>query len=229
MVEAYDLQPSLRSGMKKIIWSWLFAVTAILITTGETQRVLSYVLSPDKNFSVKIIDSALPAADPYTGFCTLVLEHHGKVVSEYPTIGYLLNAFWDPNGALVAINNRRGISGDYLWIVSLKDGKAVKTPDDAGEQAIAGRAAKQYPECDPRALDTSLTEALGWKSPSDLIVRTRLLFNKKTIAIDRTAVYRIDDEKIVLVREDFQRIQWPPAPGMTPAYYSSPVPAEISK
>jgi hypothetical protein len=177
---------------------------------------------------VKIVNSALPGADPYTGFFTLVLQNQGKILSEYPTIGYLLNAFWSPNGVSVAVNNRRGIDGDYLWVFSLKDGKALKKPDDGQAKAIADSASKKFPECDPRALDGSLTETLGWRNSIELVVQTRLFFHKKTTAINRTAVYRIDGDKLILASEEFARVEWPPSPGVTPTYYSAPVWADIA-
>jgi hypothetical protein len=214
--------------MKKLICPLLLAATA-LMASAEPEHVVSEISSPDRRFSVKIIDRVMPGADSYTGFFTLVLQQHDNILSEHPTIGYLMNAFWSPDETLVAINNRRGIGGDYLWVLSLKDGKALKTPDDAAANAIAGKASTHCAGCDPRALDASLTETLGWKNATELVVRTRLLFEKKTIAIDRVALYRAEDDKLVLVSEKFERIQWPPTPKATPMYYSPPVPAETPK
>src|SRR5712692_10131172 len=102
--------------MRKVICCWLIAGVAASIARTDTYRPSTEIFSPDRRFSVKIIDTALPGSDPYTGFFTIVLQNQGKILSEYPTIGYLINLFWSPGGTSVAVNNRRGIDGDYLWI-----------------------------------------------------------------------------------------------------------------
>lgn len=201
---------------------WIGLILAFLAGHPANAGSSSEIVSPNDNFSVGIVGSALPGADPYTGFFTLVLQKQGKIMSEYPTIGYLLNAFWNESGAAVAVNNRRGIHGDYLWVLSLKDGKALKEPDDQQASAIANRAFKHFPECDPRALDGVLTETLGWKNSTDLVVQTRLFFNKKTIVVRRNALYRLVDEKLALANEEFTRIPWPPIGETKPSFYSTP-------
>src|SRR5260370_39809569 len=52
---------------------------------------------------------------------------------EFPTVGYLLGVFLSPDNSLVAINNRSGNAGDYLWVISLRDGRVIKMPDDVAE------------------------------------------------------------------------------------------------
>jgi len=47
----------------------------------------------------------------------------------------------------VAINNRRANAGDYLWVISLRDGKPIKMPDDVAEDVgkkEAGRIAGDH-------------------------------------------------------------------------------------
>jgi hypothetical protein len=40
-------------------------------------------------------------------------------------MGYLLDVFFSPDNAHVAINNRPN-AGDYLWVISLRNGQAIK-------------------------------------------------------------------------------------------------------
>jgi hypothetical protein len=37
-------------------------------------------------------------------------------VAKYRTEGYLIDAFWSPDGRYVAVDNRRANSADYLWV-----------------------------------------------------------------------------------------------------------------
>ena len=45
-------------------------------------------------------------------------------------MGYLLDVFYSADNRYVAINNRRANAGDYLWVISLRDGQPLKIPED---------------------------------------------------------------------------------------------------
>src|SRR5438105_15958612 len=62
--------------------------------------------------------------------CTLRISASGTTMAEFPTMGYLLDVFFSPDDAHVAINNRRANAGDYLSVISLPEGRALKAPDD---------------------------------------------------------------------------------------------------
>jgi hypothetical protein len=66
---------------------------------------------------------------------TLRVSAGSKTLAQFPTMGYLMDVFFSPDSAHVAINNRRANAGDYLWVLSLRDGKAIKMPDDVAEDA----------------------------------------------------------------------------------------------
>ena len=68
------------------------------------------------------------------GFFTIAVRNGKQYVAKYPTEGYLIDAFWSPDGRYVAVDNRRANSGDYLWVFRLRDGHAIKMPVDAQPQ-----------------------------------------------------------------------------------------------
>jgi len=90
--------------------------------------------SSDHQYSVTILQSALADSDPYDGFFTIAVRHGKQNLSKFPTEGYLIDAFWSPDGKYVAVDNRRANSGDYLWVFRLRDGHAIKMPVDAQPQ-----------------------------------------------------------------------------------------------
>ena len=87
--------------------------------------------SPDKRYCVAILHTALPGADPYDGFFTIAVRSGQRYIAKYPTMGFLLDAFWSPDGTYVAVDNRRANSGDYLCVFRLSDGHAIWMPVDA--------------------------------------------------------------------------------------------------
>jgi dipeptidyl aminopeptidase/acylaminoacyl peptidase len=122
--------------------------------------------SPDGKYSVQILDKPMPGADSLEEF-TLVLSANGKEVAKVPTFGYLTAAHWSDDGKYVAVNNRRGNSGDYIWVFDLSTGKALKRPDDkngeAWEKAAAKAVHKQLPSANENTLNRDWVTATGWK------------------------------------------------------------------
>jgi lipoprotein NlpI len=124
----------------------------------------------------------------------LIVSSKTRVLAQFPTFGYLMGAFWSPDNKYVAINNRRANAGDYLWVISLSDGAALKMPDDLATEMrrknlghITGddpwgntvqEVTKRYTECAHARLDHQFLFALGWKSPSELLVQEELQFLK---------------------------------------------------
>jgi len=125
--------------------------------------------------------------------CTLRVSTGSKTLAEFPTMGYLLNVFFSPDNAYVAINNRRANSGDYLWVISLHDGKAIKMPDDVAEEAgkkdLGGIAGTHWsdqsrpdvivlcPTCTSDDLRPSFLFSTGWTSSGELKVVEELEFS----------------------------------------------------
>jgi len=123
-----------------------------------------------------------------------------KKLAEFPTMGYLLNVFFSPDNANVAINNRRANSGDYLWVISLRDGKAIKMPDDVAEDSgkkdlgkIAGdhwsdqsnpEVIALCPTCTGDDLRHSFLFSTGWTSSGELKVVEELEFSNGWISVN---------------------------------------------
>lgn len=154
----------------------LTAGACLAADADQPAGVPSRLLSPNGSYAVEIFDTALPNSDPYESFYTLSLSHGGKVVSKFPTEGYLLNALWSPDGKYVAINNRRGSSGDYVWVLRLRDGKAIKVPTDDAAGLIVERVNQKFPELTKTTFNRRYTLAKKWKSADELVVTTELQF-----------------------------------------------------
>jgi hypothetical protein len=150
--------------------------------------------------------------------CTLRVSAGSKALAEFPTMGYLLNVFFSPDDAYVAINNRRANSGDYLWVISLRDGKAIKMPDDVAEEVgkkdLGGIAGDRWsdqsrpevialcPTCTSDDLRHSFLFSTGWTSSGELKVVEELEFSNGWIAVNNLCRLNetglsVADEKVV--------------------------------
>jgi dipeptidyl aminopeptidase/acylaminoacyl peptidase len=174
---------------------------------GETNPPPSELCSPSQVFCVEIVAKALPQSDPYEGLYTIVVSRHRRVISQYPTEGYLLDALWSPDGRYVAVNNRRGSSGDYLWVFRLEDGKAVRVPNDEAAQDIVRRVSSKFPDFTMRSFNRRYTLGRRWKNQSDLEVRTELQFFSLNNAIIRVDdVQRVKGDSLITISETIQKI-----------------------
>jgi hypothetical protein len=167
----------------------------------------SEISSPDGAYSVRILNTALPGSDPNRGFYTLELLRRGTVLSKHATEGYLLEAFWTSDGKFVAVNNRRGSSGDYLWIFRLSDGKALKEPNDSETPSFVSRVQAKFHDLSNDTFNRRYTLARGWETSKHLRVRTSLQFFK----VDGAEIYvdqlcNIENEKISVIREVITKV-----------------------
>jgi hypothetical protein len=171
----------------------------------------SELASPNGDWSVRIVSQFVPRTDPVYGDCTLVLFKRERAILKVPTIGYLIEALWSPDGRYVAVNNRRGNSGDYVWVFSLNGGRSLKIPDDESFSFPPRKIRQICSECDETSFDRDLTIAKAWKSGNELEVETRWRFYK-TALIVRHAVYKISGHKMKLVEEQISRhpVDWQP-------------------
>ena len=153
---------------------------------------------------------------------TLVVSSGKKVLAKYPTFGFPIDAFWSEGEKYVAFNNRRANGGDYLWIISLGDGKALKLPSDLAEtlhKKELGQAKGQDGKktmaaiqkiCATCSLDSMRKEwliATGWKSPTELKVLEEFNFFKMDGWFAVTRTYRITDHQVVMTDEKIAKTQ----------------------
>jgi hypothetical protein len=148
--------------------------------------------SPDGRFSVAIVHKPHPRADDFNEF-TLELRSGSKIIANYPTTGYLLDVHWSPNSRLVAINNRRANSGDYLWVLSLKDGAVIKRPDDRFENNlqiyVEGMVRKRDRNATTENMNRYWLTAKGWRNARVLHIQFRIAYwdNVGTFSYDAPA------------------------------------------
>jgi hypothetical protein len=171
----------------------------------------SELTSPDGRYTVEIIDRQLPHADSWMGDSTLVLSSSGPVILRIPTTGYLIDALWSSDGRYVAVNNRRGNSGDYVWVFSLTDGVVLKKPDDETISFPLGKIMKMYSDCNENSFDADLMIAKAWRSANELEVEERWRFYN-TALIVRRAAYKVSGHTMALAEEHIARhpFDWQP-------------------
>src|SRR5262245_11229243 len=150
--------------------------------------------------------------------CTLRVSAGAKIFANFSTMGYLLDAFFSPDNAYVAINTRRSNSGDYLWVISLRDGRPIKIPDDVAEDAgkkglgeIAGAHWSDQsrpgvialcPTCTSDDLRHAFLFSTGWTRSGEFKVVEELEFSTGWIAVNhlcrpRETGLSVTDEKVV--------------------------------
>lgn len=178
--------------------------------------------SPDQRYSVRILHSALPDADPNDGFFTISVRSGQQYIAKYPTIGYLLEAFWSSNGKYVAVNNRRANSGDYLWVFRLSDGHAIRMPADAASghvddtyeryaEDMVQRVTREFPELTYDEFTKLFTFAHAWTNTGELQVKTNFGFRNLPDQIAfLLQTYKIAGDKLVLIDEKVEKAPWPP-------------------
>ncbi len=94
--------------------------------------------------------------------------------------------------------------GDYLWVFSLRDGKAVRHPDDrlGDPKVFLPRITRRFPACTEGALFRYYLIGTGWQAPNELKVRTDVRFyhtGPADILID--AVYSVSDHGFKRIKE----------------------------
>jgi hypothetical protein len=167
--------------------------------------------------------TALPGTDPNDGFCTIAVRRGHEYIAKYPTIGYLIDAFWSPDGKYVAVDNRRANSGDYLWVFRLNDGHAIRMPVDAVPghpedvyekyaEGLVQRVTHKFPELTYGEFRKLFTFAKDWTKSGELLVKTNFAFRNLPdgqIAI-LLQTYRVRGDKLVLVNEVVDKAPLPP-------------------
>ena len=165
-----------------------------LLKQGESGPAAK-VCSRDKQYCVQMIPT--PGQPDES---TLRVSAGGTILAEFKTFGYLLDVFFSPDAAHVAINNRRANSGDYLWVIVLRNGQAIKMPDDLADDAgtkesglISGdhwsdpsrpEIIALCPTCTNDDLRHSFLFCTGWKNSGELNVVEEFEFSKGWIAVN---------------------------------------------
>lgn len=185
-------------------------------------------LDPKKRYQIQITDKPMPGADPNAlENYTIVVLDRGRPISNYATMGYLLNEpLWSRDGRRVAVNNRRGNSGDYVWIFSLPDGKAMKKPEDDIGGKWADAAHKAFAARNGNATADNFNKewvtAERWDDLNHLIVKVRGAF-RIAGAFDYFITLDVSGNNIAVVNEQVEDARTAEAqPSPTAAARASP-------
>lgn len=179
-------------------------VVAFCVSLIVTPQAAAQLKSPNQTASVEIVETPLPGADPREDFFTLILRRDGRIISRFPTYGYLLDAYWSSDMNYLAVNNRRANSGDYVWVFSLQTGKALKKPDDRTGVSLL-QVARKFSDCNEDTFESAVTVTKGWLSPTRLNIETRLSFQNGELEVIHDAIYEIDRGKLRIVQEVLKR------------------------
>jgi tricorn protease-like protein len=129
--------------------------------------------------------------------CTayIILDKHGMETARFPTIGELQAVFWSPNGKYVAINNRRGESGDYLWVISTDTGSVIHKPDN---DLPMQHEIKNFPEYAHLELHKEWIVPKGWDSNNILLVRVDDVYSNASDYLRIDVNYLVDSKALHL-------------------------------
>ena len=139
-----------------------------------SQKQAIFSTSPDKIHTVEISDA--PAGH------RLIIRKQGKAMIDEEAMGYPLKALWSPGGGFLAFNERRGNSGDYLWIFDLQSGKTLKRPDDPAWSKIGGEGSEAIHKTAAAKWGAAISithgwdTAAGWEKEGVLVVNMSVNF-----------------------------------------------------
>ena len=159
----------------------LLALLAFGKTAAAQDDPPDELKSPDLQYSVRILRRA-DSRSILLDECAIAVCRKGHYLAKFPTFGYLLEAFWSPDGKYVAVNNRRANSGDYLWVFRLHDGSAMAKPVDFNgsydqyTDEVSERVAAVCPEVASHGVYRLFREAQGWTRPNILQVKSDVRF-----------------------------------------------------
>jgi len=132
----------------------------------------------------------------------------------------MTEASWSPGNKYVAVNNRRANAGDYLWLISLGDGNALKIPKDRATELgkdelgnAKGDSLEQtmreitsrFPDCANDDNYKPWLGAHGWKSPTELMVLAAFHFRKLQVWVEVNKVYQVIGNRVVLSGQTIER------------------------
>jgi len=157
------------------------AATMLTASASAQSGEPAPVSAPGEGYSVLIVQEPMPGADEAIDCFTLQIMADNRLVASEPTSGYVLAEHWSVNGKYVAVNNRRGNSGDYLWIFTLPDGRCIKRPDDAigreWEIAALHEIAAKIKGADSDHIDRDWLTADGWTPSGELILKLQAKYS----------------------------------------------------
>ena len=135
---------------------------------------------------------------------TLAVYHGEQCISKHPTSGHLLSALWSPDSKYVAVNNRQGNAGDYVWVFSLIDGKVLKVPlgsaskDEDEATRFADNLVKEIAITIPGMANKPLLRffsvATSWLKENQLQIKTDVTYRTS----GNTAVAFVDTFLVVI-------------------------------
>jgi hypothetical protein len=186
----------------------LVAIAVAFAARGQEGSSKETFSSPSAKYNIRMLQRPVEGSAGWNKGATLAIFLGEQLLSKFPTDGYIGDVFWSPGEQYVAVNNRLANQGDYVWVFSLADGKALKAPGEIPGEVFADRATRKFPEASLENFVKYWNVAKGWKSGNELETRTRLIFRGLSgAAIDRAAIYRIVGDRLVQEQETFEKVK----------------------
>jgi len=164
--------------------------------------------SPNGLYSIEIIDAPTKGIDRL-----LVLKRQNKVLIEKKTVGSLLSVCWSPDKKYVAVNNRTAVFGDYLWVLSLSDGRVVRKPDDYINPLKKDPYSNNNDFKDDDIF-MQFTLSNGWNTLNQLIVREDYYYKNNAYYLEYVYYCQAKKDQLIADKEEVfkkKRINfWPP-------------------
>lgn len=153
------------------------AALALLVLAGTNTLILTHPARGEGDvhgeYSIKIA----VGADEGDDTDHLELRRGAKLIASYEATGYVKDAFWSEDGKWVAANVRDANSGDYVWVLSLKDGAIVRQANNDVEEPWEKAAYAAFERLDRRAVPDNMTHywkaARGFSKDGKLMVGLR--------------------------------------------------------
>ena len=171
--------------MKTMLQILLAAATMVACATAE----------PGKPDDPKVLHT-IEIVGLEEGEPVLIVKKQDEILFKEPAMGWLIDSHWSPQGGFLAINERRGNSGDYLWILDVRNRRVIKRPEDKTWEAmekkgIAALDAKAREKWGQDAEgDRSWGSAARWENEHTLIANVAVRYlNEKSVKDESPVLY----------------------------------------
>ena len=192
-------------------------VACLCVSTGPAFSQVDVYrehFADDYQHSIQVVPTALPHAGPYND-ATLIVRAKDKVLARYPTgDAVIVDEFWSPDGKFVAAAQHTVGGGDFVWVLRLKDGKALKKPELLrpvprqplySTDVLAARVRAKLPEFRHAISSNSGASIEDWTAQNELVIRAVVSFHAVKDSVEIIDTYRVTSRGLHLVRSQMHK------------------------